>query len=149
MTTIFERIREDHDKHRTLLGLVEKTEGDSEGRRELFERLRNDMTAHANAEERCFYARLLEKDLTQEKGRHSVSEHHDLDCLLKELCELEYSSPQWLPKFRKLKKTAEHHMEEEEHIVFQMAGKVLTESEKRDLVRVFNTLKDEEMAAVK
>ena len=34
MTTIFERLREDHDKHRTLLDICAKTHGDSEGRKE-------------------------------------------------------------------------------------------------------------------
>lgn len=33
-TTIFEEIRKDHEKQRTLLDLLTKTSGDSEGRRE-------------------------------------------------------------------------------------------------------------------
>ena len=147
MKTIFERIREDHDKHRTLLDLVEKTHGDSEGREELFARLKAELDAHAAAEERCFYSRIMEESLTQEKGRHSVAEHKTMDDQLKELCEMDYSNPNWIRKFRDFKECAEHHMEEEEREVFQLAGKVLSESEKTDMVAEFNQLKGEEMEA--
>ncbi|MBT8422301.1 MAG: hemerythrin domain-containing protein [Gammaproteobacteria bacterium] len=144
--TIFERLREDHDKHRTLIGLVAKTHGDSEGRREMFERLRADMDAHAAAEERCFYSRLLEAGLTQEKGRHSVAEHKQLDDLLEKLAKMDYSNPQWLATFRKFEELALHHMDEEEHEVFQLAGKTLSEAEKLELVEEFDALKQEEAA---
>lgn len=146
MKTIFERLREDHDKHRTLLDLVAKTHGNSEGRQELFERLRSEMSAHAAAEDRCFYARLIEERLTQEKGRHSVAEHKTLDDQLEELGEMDLSNPNWIRKFSEFRECAEHHMREEEREVFQLAGKVLSASEKTDLTQVFDTLKAEEMA---
>lgn len=144
--TIFERLRQDHDVHRRLLSLVVKTHGDSEGRRELFERLRADMDAHAAAEERCFYSRLMEAGLTQEKSRHSVAEHKELDDMLDELADMDFSSPHWLPSFRKFQECALHHMEEEEHEVFQMAGKTLSGLEKQSLVAEFDSLKQEEAA---
>lgn len=146
MTTIFERLREDHDKQRTLLDLVEKTEGDSQGRRELFARLRAELDAHAAAEERCFYARLMEDSKTQEKSRHSVAEHKTMDDQLKDLEKMDFSSSHWLPKFRKFAELVRHHLEEEEREVFQVAGKVLSEAEKTDLAAAFDSLKEEEYA---
>ncbi len=49
--TIFARLKEDHDNHRTLLDLIDKTRGDSEGRQDLFGNLKTEVTAHAAAED--------------------------------------------------------------------------------------------------
>ena len=42
-TTIFEALRSDHDTQRTLVDLLTSTEGDSDGRRELFDRLKAEL----------------------------------------------------------------------------------------------------------
>ena len=133
MTDIFAALREDHDIQSRLVDLLVKTEGDSEGREELFQRLKQNMTHHANAEERHFYVPLMEHDLTQEKARHSVAEHHELDELIEKLEDTDFSSPGWLRIARQLEHDLIHHLDEEEHEVFQMGGKVLTEQEKSSL----------------
>ncbi len=139
--TIFEVLREDHDKQRTLLDLVDKTHGDSEGRRELFERLRIEATAHAAVEERVFYSELLADERTRGKAGHSVKEHKDAEDIFEELANMDMSSPGWLTRFRTLKEELLHHVEEEEHEVFQMAGKVLTESQQRQMAQDFTKQK--------
>lgn len=130
---IFEALREDHQKQRTLVELLAKTHGDSEGRDELFERLKAELEHHALAEERHFYVPLMDNDLTQEKARHSVAEHHELDELIEELEQTDYSSPGWLAAAKKLEERLIHHLDEEEHEVFQMAGKALSSSAKESL----------------
>ncbi|TWT32503.1 DNA nickase [Posidoniimonas corsicana] len=135
---IFERIRADHDKQRTLIDLLTKTHGDSRGRQELFERLKAELEEHAMAEERHFYVPLMEKDLTQEKARHSVAEHHELDELIKKLEETPYDSPGWLPTAKKLCDELLHHLDEEENEVFQLAGKALEDDEKQSLADDFD-----------
>lgn len=135
--TIFEALRADHDTQRTLLDLLVKTHGDSEGRAELFDRLKAELDAHAAAEERFFYVPLMKRDLTQEKARHSVAEHHEIDELIEKLEETDPSSPAWLHTAKKLREMVIHHLDEEEHEVFQMAGKALTETEKTDLTDAY------------
>ncbi len=130
---IFEALREDHGVQRTLADQLVKTHGDSEGRDELFEKLKNNLQAHSKAEERCFYIYLMEEDLTQEKARHSVAEHHEIDELIETLEKTEFSSPAWVGHADKLRERLHHHLDEEEHEVFQMAGKVLTEQQKTSL----------------
>jgi hemerythrin-like domain-containing protein len=130
---IFDALRDDHETQRTLVGLLVKTHGDSDGRRELFERLTRELAAHAAAEERAFYVALMQHDETQEKARHSVAEHHELDELVERLEGTEMSAPHWLTTARELAERLVHHLDEEEHEVFQMAGKVLTESQKTSL----------------
>lgn len=131
--TIFEAIRDDHETQRTLVDLLRKTEGDGEGRRELWERLKAELTAHAAAEERYFYVPLIEHDATQEAARHSVAEHKELDDFAERLDEYDMSGPQWIQTARELADRLVHHLDEEEREVYPVAGKVLGEQEKTDL----------------
>ena len=107
--TLFEALREDHDTQRTLLGLLIKTHGDSDGREELFEKVKKALTRHAAAEERALYIPMMELDMTQEKARHSVAEHHEIDELVEELEDTDFSSPGWLASARKLHELVTHH----------------------------------------
>ncbi len=131
--TIFESLRDDHETQRTLADLVTKTTGDSDGREELWERLKRELEAHAGAEERYFYIALMEHDATQDKARHSVSEHKELDDFIEQLDEYDMSGSQWLQTAKELVDRLTHHLDEEEHEVFQMAGKVLSDADKESL----------------
>ena len=142
--TLFEALREDHDTQRTLLGLLIKTHGDSDGREELFEKVKKALTRHAAAEERARYIPMMELDMTQEKARHSVAEHHEIDELVEELEDTDFSSPGWLASARKLHELVTHHLDEEEQEVFQLAGRALSDDAK---ARLANTYRDEMAAA--
>jgi len=130
---IFEALRADHERQRDLADRLLKTEGASDERRELFDELRTELEAHAAAEERFFYIPLMEHDQTQEKARHSVSEHKELDDYVEQLEGYQMDAPQWLQTARDLVHRLTHHLDEEEHEVFQMAGKVLGEHQKDEL----------------
>lgn len=130
---IFQTLRNDHDKQRTLLDLVSKTKGDSNGRRELFDRLKNELANHAKAEEQSLYAAMMSKDNAVTKARHSVAEHKEIDDLVETLEDMDFSSPHWLPTFGKLHERVLHHLEEEEHEIFQVAGRVLSDQTKNSL----------------
>lgn len=131
--TIFEALREDHEKQRTLVDLLTKTHGESDGRIELFDRLRNQLEAHAAAEERYFYVPLMQHDLTQEKARHSVAEHKELDDYVEQLQDYDMSGSQWIQTAKELADRLIHHLDEEEREVFPVAGKALGDEEKMSL----------------
>ncbi len=142
--TLFEALREDHDTQRTLLDLLIKTHGDSEGREALFAKVKKALTRHAAAEERALYLPMMEVDMSQDKARHSVAEHHEIDELLEELENTELSSPGWLATAKKLRELVTHHLDEEEQEVFQLAGRALSADAK---VRLAGTYRDEMAAA--
>lgn len=131
--TIFEALREDHDTQRELIDLLVQTEGDSEGRRELFDRLQRELSAHAAAEERYFYVPLMQVDLTQESARHSVAEHKELDDFVEQLEGYDMSGSQWIQTAKELAHRLVHHLDEEEKEVFPVAGKALTDDQKTSL----------------
>lgn len=137
MTTIFEALRESHDVQRALAEQLIKTSGDSPERRELFDQLKNELFAHAVAEDRYFYIPLMMTDSGLNITRHALAEHHEMDELLEQLTETEFSNPGWLAIAKKLSDTVHHHLEEEEHGFFQQAGKILEDKQKETLAKKY------------
>ena len=131
--TIFESLRNDHETQRTLVGILTDTTGDSEGRNEIWAKLKVELSAHAGAEERYFYVPLMEHDMTQEAARHSVAEHKELDDFIEQLDGYDMSAPQWIQTAKELEERLLHHLEEEEKEVFPVAGKALGDDEKASL----------------
>ncbi len=132
---IFDSLRTDHNKQRYLLDRLIETSGDSTERDNIFQKIKSELSIHANAEERFFYVPLFQHDLTQDMSRHSVAEHHELDELVETLEQTDYSSSAWLIEAKKLHDRVNHHLDEEEQQIFQLAGKVLSDKEKVDLAK--------------
>ena len=143
---IFEALRESHERQRALYNALTETSGDTPERRELFDQLKIELAAHALAEERHLYVPLMALDAGVDLSRHAIAEHHEMDEMLEALEETEPSSPAWLPQARKLAEKVEHHLQEEEHRFFQMAGKLLTEKQKTTLAASYQTDYDEAKA---
>lgn len=146
MSTIYQEIKRDHDKHRKLLDDLDRTQGASEAREALFRELKQEVEAHTAAEEQTFYATLIAKPDGQPKARHSVHEHKTAADLMEELEELDFGSGGWLKKFRKLKDELEHHMEEEENEIFKRAKKVIAGQKAEELAGSFRDRKSAEAA---
>lgn len=127
---IFEAIRKDHDIQRELCRLVTSTSGDSKERKQKWQELKHELQIHADAEERTFYAPLIHNDMMQEHARHGIAEHHEMDELIEKIDDTDMDSPAWLVYAKQLCEKVEHHLEDEEHSFFQLAGKVFTESQK-------------------
>jgi vacuolar-type H+-ATPase subunit C/Vma6 len=130
---IYEAIRKDHDIQRKLLDQLIETSGDTKKRNILFKSLKNELQIHADAEERYYYKPLIDTDLMQEKARHGIAEHHDIDELIETLEKTDYDSSAWLKTAKDLKEKVEHHLDDEEHTFFQLSGKVLSEQQKQNL----------------
>ena len=133
--SIFEALRESHERQRELYRQLIETRGDTPERQTLFEQLKAELLAHELAEERHFYIPLMEHDAGIDLSRHAIAEHHELDELVESLEEADPATPTWLPLARKLADKVEHHLKEEEHRFFQMAGKLLTDKQKLQLAK--------------
>ena len=142
---IYERIEADHDLQRELANKLVETQGDGPERRQLWERLRPEVEAHAAAEEQTFYAELIQAPSAQEQARHSISEHKEAADLIEELESTDMASGAWLTKFKKLKEELEHHMDEEEKEIFPLAGRLLSAERKTAMVAEFDEAKQVEM----
>ena len=135
---IFKALREDHDTQRELLKTLVDTSGESSFRRKQYLELKKQLQSHAAAEERFFYSPLIDSDTTIELSRHGIAEHHDIDKLINKLDDTDMTSPSWLHTMKQLQHKVEHHLEEEEHSFFQVAGKVLEEDTKQELAENYH-----------
>ncbi|CAK3042737.1 Hemerythrin domain-containing protein [Vibrio crassostreae] len=137
MKNIFDVLKDSHEKQRLLMDALLQTSGDTQARQELYVNLKDELTKHAIAEERHFYAPLIESDQSIDMTRHGIAEHHGIDKILAQLDDTEMSSPVWLVLMKTLKDKVEHHLEEEEQRFFQTAGRVLDTEQKETLARKY------------
>lgn len=139
---IFDRLIEDHDKHRSLFSqLADCKPGEAPV---LFTRLTKELKGHAAAEEQALYSTMMRKPQTTSETRHSVAEHHEIEEMLNDLAATDPSSDEWPTKFEELRHRYEHHIEEEEDEHFPDFAKHLTEEDERHMRAVFDRRKAEE-----
>ncbi|MHA6317568.1 hemerythrin domain-containing protein [Altererythrobacter sp. CAU 1778] len=143
---IFERLKQDHDKHRDLLDRIGATSGDSEEREQLFVELTKELKGHAAAEEQALYSTMLRKPETTDETRHSVAEHHEIDEALNDLAATDMSSGAWLTKFKTFEHDYRHHIEEEEEEHFPDFAKYLDAEDEKHMEEVFERRKQAEKA---
>jgi len=141
---IFDRLKQDHDKHRKLLEQMAQTEGASDERKTLLEQFTVEVKSHAAAEEQAVYSAMLAKPETTDETRHSVAEHHEIEEMLNDLAATDMSSSAWLAKFKDLRHRYEHHIDEEEEDHFPDFEKHLTDSDIAHMRDVFQRRKDAE-----
>ena len=146
---IFERLIEDHNKHRELIDQIKETSGDSEDRRTLFEQFKVDASAHANTEEETLYATIMAVSDTRVDAQHSVKEHAEIGMMFVELDEMEMSSSGWLTRFKTLADDYIHHIDEEEEEKFPKSREVIDKAKAVELRDEFNARKPKEIKRVK
>ncbi|WP_166422724.1 hemerythrin domain-containing protein [Paraglaciecola sp. 20A4] len=144
---IFEALRNDHDVQRDLMNKLINTSGKSDIRIHAFNELKEALESHALAEERFFYAPLMESDDMADQSRHAIAEHHEIDELIEKLEQTDMSSSAWLTHMKSLQHLVLHHLDDEEHQFFQMAGKVLNETQKSKLASSYREEMREQQTA--
>lgn len=143
--TIYEVLKEDHDELRPLLAqLVLETEINSDVK-DLLKQIERILIPHARAEEAILYNALREMgpEKTREKARHGYKEHMMAETLLRTLQGLSVVGVEWTSAAKKLRESLQHHIEEEEHEIFEAARQVFTTSEAESLAVAFEKLKQE------
>lgn len=142
---IFERLKQDHDKHRRLIAAIEDTQGASDERKALFEQYKTDATAHAATEELTLYHALMGESTMRAYAQHAATDHHEVEELFKELSEMDMGSSGWLTRFKTLKEQYLDHLKEEESSIFPDALKFLGKDKAVELKDMFNAQKPEEI----
>jgi hypothetical protein len=147
--TIFDRLKQDHDKHRQLLAEIADAAGDADKRGKLLGAFRVEVSAHAAAEEETLYATMLADPDLRDDGRHSVSEHKEIEEMILHLYEVKVDGQAWRKGFDELRTKYDHHITEEEDEMFPDAAKKLSNAEETKLAALFNTRKPDEIKRAK
>lgn len=130
----FQFIIEDHERISALLEKLDSTTEEAEKTRaELFPRVQDGLTIHAEMEESLLYPVLEKIDVTHELTMEAYEEHSVVKMLLEELSSLDQQSEEWSAKLTVLKENVEHHVEEEENEIFPNAKKALNKEEVQSL----------------
>lgn len=148
--TIFAELLADHDRQRRLCERLldgNDSNGDSGKRRAIFLRLKEELQRHAKAEEQVLYAPMLEIEQTRELAQHSIAEHQEVNQLLEQLGCAEMDSPRWHALASTLKQKLLQHLDEEERVVFRLAGKAFSCLQKDHLGEQYRMQIREERAA--
>ena len=148
-TDIFDRLKQDHDVHRVLIDQICDTDDKGSKRKQLFDKFKIEVTAHAAAEEESLYATMLAREDLRHDAVHSVSEHKELGDLLEELADMDSNSSEWLAKFKELRHDYLHHIDEEEKEMFPAAAEGLSDSRIKELRTIFENRKPAEIERAK
>ena len=142
---IFERLKQDHDRHRQLIAAIEACDSRGDERKALFEAYKTDATAHAATEELTLYAELMAMVDERIYAQHSAADHHEIGEKFEELDKLDIRDADWPKMFAELKKTYLDHLREEEETIFGKARAALGEQRSVELRDAFNAQKPEEV----
>lgn len=123
-------LEEDHRKVKKMLTEGEQTTERAEvTRSDLYATLRREMETHERIEEEIFYPALKRHPKAKDIVLEGFEEHHVVDEIMGELGETDVSDETWAAKFKVMKESIEHHIEEEEGEMFPKARQVFDKDE--------------------
>ena len=132
----------DHRRFEKLLKQgVATTERAVKQRGELLKTLTAELDVHEMIEEKILYPALEPHAEAREIVLEGYEEHHVADVVVQELHEVAADDEKWAAKFKVLKESLEHHIQEEESRMFRTARAVLSHEELDDLGRRMKALK--------
>jgi hemerythrin superfamily protein len=95
---------------------------------ELFTRIADNLAAHAMIEEKLFYPSVYVGP-TADKLQEAVEEHLSVKRVMADLLEMDPMDTQFKAKMKVLQELVEHHVEEEEKLLFKDVKKLMTKEE--------------------
>jgi len=132
----------DHRRFEELLKQGEETtERAVKGRSDLLETITAELGVHELIEERLLYPALKKYPEARDIVLEGFEEHHVADVILKELHEVAKDDEQWGAKFKVLKESIEHHIQEEEGPMFRAARGVMSQEDLAALGRQMAKMK--------
>lgn len=140
---LFELIKKDHKETKDVFSQIEElADRSSQKRADLFAKMKEELVPHMKAEEKVFYAVLLEDEKSKEDAMEGMEEHHASELILKELSNMSPREDYWPAKFSVFKEMVEHHIEEEESTIFQVAEEVIPHEQLETIADEFEQAKE-------
>ncbi len=138
-------LKSDHRKVEKIFSQIEKGSGNRE---QLFTELMNELTVHAEIEEKLFYPAVKNAKQTHDLVLESFEEHKQVKMVLADLAKADKKTEHWLAGLKVLMEDVQHHVGEEENELFpKVKDKVLSEQELKDLGTKMEEMKTRELAA--
>jgi hemerythrin superfamily protein len=137
---IYNYLKKDHETVNTLFETIISSQNHTK-RAEVFNELKQELLAHAEAEHVTLYKSLKEYDETKDIAKHADKEHAEVKKYLNEISEIPVKSDEWLEKLGELKHAVTHHVKEEETEMFKLAKQVLSKEQEENILQKIQSVK--------
>jgi hemerythrin-like domain-containing protein len=141
-------LKTDHDKIKKMMQELDATtERALKTREEGSAKLRRELEVHEAIEEEIFYPALKEHPKAREIVLEGYEEHNVVDLMMAEIEGVSYDDETWGAKFTVMMENVEHHIDEEEHEMFDQARQVFGTDELEELGERMAERRDELLSA--
>lgn len=137
---IYDALKKDHDEVIAMLDRLIATGEKDDSHFDIVDQIRDELIPHARAEEAVFYNSLRALN-GKEEVRHGYKEHLEAESLLRSLQIRDSLNANWKKTAEKLRETLQHHINEEEGKIFNLAKRLLSEQEATEIGNAFEKLK--------
>lgn len=135
-----ELLETQHEEVKALFKKCQKASGES--KRQLFEKIADELAVHAAIEEKHFYP-ATKSARTEDLLQEAVEEHLSVKRIIADLLEMDPAEAQFDAKITVLQEQVEHHVKEEEGDLFPKVKKMLSSEELEDLGMVMEDAAEE------
>jgi hemerythrin-like domain-containing protein len=132
METIYDILKAEHEQMTNLL-----KQALSDGSKTSFFKVKLTADPHMMGEDKFFYPRLEDKEELRELVSHAYKEHNEAKTLICEMEGMDERDEEWASKLSELKRSIDHHLEEEESKVFERARNSLSQQEAEEVAQQY------------
>jgi iron-sulfur cluster repair protein YtfE (RIC family) len=144
---LYQMLIQDHRAVDDLFERIEKSgENASKTRRQLFDKLRQELELHTQVEERIVYPDFKKHSGVKDFIGEALEEHGEVKKMLQQLGRMEPGEKDWSARLAELKGAVQHHVREEEQKIFPAARREIGEQEADDLARRVREMKQQATA---
>lgn len=145
---LFRTLSMEHETVAALLAML--AVADAEKRRAKLPVLRQQLLAHAKAEEKTLYAAIVGAGgkAAKREIEEATREHADMAATLARMAALDVEDAAWDEALQSLIDVVQEHVEEEEAVVFEMARRALDEDALDSLAEAYQAQRQLELVAL-
>ncbi len=143
---VLDLLKEDHDKLKRLFSDLDQTT-DRSKIKQLYLSIKDLIETHSHLEETIFYPAFEKFGELRDQITVSIDEHKEMKELLREISGVSKTDESILPRLQDLMETVEHHLSEEENLVFPKVRKLMRRSEREQMGRILAASRKEKRAA--
>lgn len=140
--TIFSVLKQEHRNINKIFSELQDLHEDSEKTpQEWFALLKQELFAHALAEHKSLYDRLIDEPATHDVIVRSENEHQTVQRLIQQLESTDMGNSRWMQILAELKHQVDNHVHEEENIIFPRAKAILEKNEQKEIAEDYRDRK--------
>ncbi|KJS00368.1 MAG: hypothetical protein VR65_12695 [Desulfobulbaceae bacterium BRH_c16a] len=149
MKAFFDELKKDHKEVKDILEKMSSSSKTAEKSREkLFAQLKEELVPHMKAENVAFYSVLMDKKNARQNALEATEEHNLTEMVFRQLEETPAKDELWAVKVKVLKDLIEHHIEEEEQEIFEIAQEEIEKDDFKQIMQAFQQEKEKVKSSI-